>query len=171
MTNLEFLLRSLTMGIVATMTFDLWGVLLQRVLGIPAPDWSLLGRWIGHVQQGKIMHDNIRQSPPVLHERIVGWLTHYVVGTFFAAALLLIAGPAWARHPTLFPAVIAGLATVIFVWFFLMPAFGQGIAMSKNPVANRIRIVNVVSHFVLGIGFYIGAQVGNLISSIFATAP
>jgi hypothetical protein len=170
MTILELLLRSVAVGVVATMAFDLWAVLLQRALGVPAPDWSLLGRWIGHIPEGKIMHDNIRQSAPFRYERGLGWLTHYVVGTFFAAILLIAAGTGWTRHPTLLPAVAAGLGTIVFVWFILMPAFGQGIAMSKNPAANRIRVINIVSHLVLGVGFYVGAQMVNQLITIFGSA-
>jgi hypothetical protein len=165
MTILELVLRSLTMGVVATLLFDLWAVLLQRALGIPAPDWSLLGRWIGHLWAGKIVHENIRQAAPVQMERSIGWLTHYIVGTLFSAILLIAVGAGWARQPTLLPALAAGLATIVFVWFVLMPSFGQGFAMSKNPAANRIRIVNVVSHLVLGIGFYLGAQLANQLAS------
>jgi Protein of unknown function (DUF2938) len=170
MTILELLWRSVTVGVVATMVFDLWAVLLQRALGVPAPDWSLLGRWIGHIREGKIMHDNIRQAAPFSHERGVGWLTHYIVGTLFAAILLIAAGAGWVHHPTLLPAVAAGLATIVFVWFILMPAFGQGIAMSKNPSANRIRVINVASHVVLGVGFYIGAQLVNHLVVVFGSA-
>jgi Protein of unknown function (DUF2938) len=166
MTILELVLRALIMGVVATMTFDLWAILLQRLIGAPAPDWSLLGRWIGHFGEHKIMHDNIRQSAPVPQEQSIGWLTHYIVGTFFAAILLIAAGADWAHHPTLVPAIIAGLLTVVFVWFVLMPAFGQGIAMSKNPAASRIRLINIVSHLVLGIGFFIGAHLANQIVTI-----
>jgi hypothetical protein len=161
MTIAELLMRSSIIGVIATVTFDLWAVLLQRTLGSPAPDWGLLGRWIYHLREGTIIHDNIRLAAPFSHERLVGWLVHYTVGILFAAALLLATGVDWARNPTFTPALVAGLATIVFVWCVLMPAFGHGFAASKSPIANRIRMINIVSHAILGAGFYVGALLLN----------
>jgi peptidoglycan/LPS O-acetylase OafA/YrhL len=170
MTISELLLRSLIMGIIATMTFDLWAVVLQRTLGTPAPDWRLLGRWIYHTRTGQTMHDNIRLAAPFRYENAVGWLAHYTTGTLFAAALLIAAGPGWAHHPTLIPALVTGLATIGLIWCVLMPAFGHGFAASKSPIANRIRAINIVSHVILGVGLYGGARLANQLFATFGAA-
>ncbi|MDH7797479.1 MULTISPECIES: DUF2938 family protein [unclassified Beijerinckia] len=161
MTMLELLTRAVFIGIVATATFDLWAVLLRLTLGTPTPDWALLARWIAHLRTGRIVHDNIKLAPASPHEQVVGWLVHYTVGMVFAAILLLLAGSSWARAPTLLPALIAGFATIPFIWCVLMPAFGHGFAASKSPIANRIRAINIVSHAVLGVSFYTGARLLN----------
>lgn len=166
MVIVDYLLRAVIVGGTATLSFDLWSLLLQRLSGAPAPDWGLLGRWICHLGSGKVMHANIRASAPVRYERAIGWLAHYAVGTVFALMLLLGAGADWARHPTLVPALLVGLATIVFVWCILMPVFGHGVAASKSPIANRIRGINVVSHVVLGVGFYAGALLAQPLLSI-----
>jgi hypothetical protein len=170
MTFLELLVRASIMGVIATVMFDLWAVLLRLALGTPAPDWALLGRWVYHFREGKVFHDNIKLAPAGPHEHVVGWLMHYAVGMLFAAILLLTAGGGWARNPTLLPALLAGFATIIFVWCVLMPAFGHGFAGSKSPVANRVRMINIVSHAVLGTGFYIGARLLNAFLSVVGVA-
>lgn len=168
MTLLEWLTRAAFIGIVATATFDLWAVFLRLTLATPAPDWALLGRWISHLRAGKIFHDNIKLAPVSPHEHVIGWFVHYTVGIVFAAILLLVAGGGWARTPTFLPALIAGFATIPFIWCVLMPAFGHGFAASKSPVAPRIRLINVVSHAILGVGFYMGARVLNALLAVVA---
>jgi hypothetical protein len=39
----EFILRSLVIGIGATALFDLWGLALHLVFGLPAPAWGMGG--------------------------------------------------------------------------------------------------------------------------------
>ncbi|CAN5193290.1 hypothetical protein BH10PSE8_BH10PSE8_06300 [soil metagenome] len=60
----------------------------------------------------------------------------------------------WARNPTFLPALIVGLVTVGCGWFILAPGMGAGIAASKRPNANRIRLMNIIGHIVFAIGLY-----------------
>ena len=39
-------------------------------------------------------------------------------------------------------------------WFILQPGMGMGIAASKKPNANQIRLLNFVSHTLFAIGLY-----------------
>jgi Protein of unknown function (DUF2938) len=59
----------------------------------------------------------------------------------FAALLLSTFGLKWARSPSLLPALLIGLVTVLAPFLVLQPAMGAGIASSKTPNAafNRIR--------------------------------
>ena len=117
---------ALLVGAGATLATDLWAQLLRRGLGIPAPDWALVGRWFGHLAHGRFAHRNIVQTAPVRGERTIGWLAHYATGIVYAAALLVLAGTEWARHPTLLPALGFGVATVVFPYAVLQPGMGVG---------------------------------------------
>lgn len=155
----DFLFRSLVIGIGATALLDLWTLLLNRVFGWPLPNWGFVGRWFGHIPQGRFAHQNIATSSPVRNELAVGWIGHYLVGILFAAALLAIWGLDWARNPTLLPALIVGLVTVGCGWFILQPGLGLGVAASKRPDANRIRALNIANHIVFGIGLFLSALI------------
>ena len=142
------------MGVVATALLDLWALLLLRVFGFALPNWAMVGRWFGHLPAGRFHHDDIGQSPAVSQELHLGWLAHYLVGILFAAVTLLIGGPAWARAPGLLLPLVVGLVTVGCGWFILQPGMGAGIAASKKPERNRIRLLNILGHIVFGFGLY-----------------
>lgn len=154
---LDLLARSIFIGVVATALLDVWAIFLQRAFGIPRPNWGMVGRWFAHLPRGRFVHADIGASEPVANELTVGWVMHYVVGVVFALALLLWAGPAWSREPTFLPALVVGLVTVGAGWFILQPGLGIGVAASKKPNANQIRMLNIVGHVVFAIGLYGGA--------------
>ena len=151
---MEFLLRAVAIGIGATALFDLWQLLLNRLFGLPLPNWAMPGRWFAYLPRGKVSHEDIAKTPPVANERAIGWVMHYLVGILFAGIVLAIWGLAWARNPTFLPALIVGLATVGCGWFILQPGMGAGIAASKKPNANQIRLLNIAGHTVFAIGLW-----------------
>ncbi len=146
----------LLLGVVATLATDAWTLLL-RLLGIPVLDWAMVGRWVGHCVQGRVRHDRIAQAAAVRHERVLGWLTHYVTGLVFAAAFLALVGPAWIVRPTLLPSLIFGLATVAFPFLLLQPALGLGIAASRAARPWQARWRSLATHAVFGLGLYLAA--------------
>ncbi len=154
----EFLWRSIVLGVAATALLDLWALFLNRAFGIAPPNWALVGRWVGHLPQGRFVHDDIGKAALVPNELAIGWVFHYVVGIVFAAALLAIWGLGWARNPTFIPALIVGYVTIGCGWFILQPGMGAGIAAVKRPNAMQIRALNILGHTVFALGLY-GAAV------------
>ena len=150
----DFLFRSILIGVGATAIFDLWGLLLKQVFGLPGANWAPVGRWFCHLAGGKVFHDDIAKAPPFAHELAAGWIFHYLVGILFAAILLVVTPSGWAQQPTLMPPLVVGLVTVGAGWFVLQPGMGAGIAASKRPNANRIRMLNILGHIVFGLGLY-----------------
>ena len=159
MTNeLEFVVGSVVIGGGATVVMDLWLLLLRRGLGVRTLDYAMLGRCLGHVRRGTFVHANIAKAQPIRGELVIGWCAHYAIGIAFAALLLLISGPDWARSPSLTPAIAIGLATVAAPLFVLQPAMGAGIAASKTPNPNAARLRSVLTHAVYGLGLYASAS-------------
>lgn len=153
----EFLLRAALIGAGATLVMDLWGVFQKRVLGIQPLNYCLLGRWIGHFPHGQFMHENIAQSPRVRGECPVGWSAHYAIGIAFAALLLALWGFNWADEPTLGPALLVGIGTVVAPLFLMQPAMGAGMAASKTPRPNVARLRSLATHTIFGVGLYLSA--------------
>jgi hypothetical protein len=151
--RLEFVLCTLLIGSGATLVMDAWALLLGR-LGIPSLNFALLGRFIGHLPEGQWVHESIARAAPVRGELLLGWCAHYSIGITFAALLLSTFGLEWARSPSLLPALLIGIVTVLAPLFILQPALGAGIASSKTaaPLFNTVK--SLVTHTVYGLGLY-----------------
>jgi hypothetical protein len=154
---LDLLVRGVVMGVAGSAAMDVWSAVLRRRFGIPTLDYRLLGRWIGHFPRGRFMHERIASAEPVRAERAIGWLAHYAIGVTFALVLLAILGRSWADSPTIWPALLVGIGTIVAPWFVMQPAMGAGIAGSRtpNPIATRLR--NLGTHAVYGMGLYLAA--------------
>lgn len=153
----EFVIRSIVIGAGATLGMDLWAALLRR-FGIPSLNFALLGRWLGHLPQGRWIHASIGKAAPVSHELLLGWCAHYTIGISFAALLLGVFGLQWAQRPTLLPALIIGVVTVLAPLFILQPALGAGIASSNTPTPVFNTLKSLVTHMVYGVSLYIAAS-------------
>lgn len=113
-------------GIVATIVFDLFGVVAQGEWAVP----GLLAMTLG--------------AP-----FIVGVLMHYGIGitlaVIFAALLPLFAGPVWLRGVT-----FATIQTILGVWLFMMPMLGMGIAGAESPMGVMMGAMSLVQHWFFG---------------------
>jgi hypothetical protein len=155
--------RGLLMGVAGALLMDVWAYALRRRFGIQTLDYALLGRWIGHMPRGRFFHARIASAPSVPGERPLGWLAHYAIGICFALLLLAIWGIEWTWQPTVAPALIIGLGTIVAPWFVMQPAMGAGIAGSRTPSPTATRVRNLGSHAVYGLGLYFAALVLSLI--------
>jgi len=156
---METFLSVVFIGAGATAVMDLWMLFRTRVLRIPAQSYALVGRWLAGVPRGQFRHERIAASPPVRGELLIGWAAHYLIGIAFAALLLAIWGSDWARQPTLAPALIVGIGTVLAPFLVMQPGMGAGIAASRTPRPGAARVQSLVTHAIFGVGLYAAASV------------
>lgn len=149
----------LGLGAGATLVMDLWMLARQRLLRVPAPDYGLVGRWLGHMPSGRFVHARIAAAAPIRGERALGWIAHYLTGIAFAALLLAVAGPGWLRQPALLPALAVGIGTVAAPFLLMQPGMGAGIAARRTPRPGVARLHSLVTHAVFGLGLYLGGRV------------
>lgn len=149
----RMLLAALAVGIGATLVMDLWNLALKWTLGIPSLDYCLLGRWVLHLP-GTVRHESIAAAEPKRSECAAGWITHYGIGMTLALVFTLLLAPDWLAAPTLPPALLYGLVTVVFPFFLLQPALGLGVASSRTKDPSRARMKSLATHLVFGIGLY-----------------
>ncbi|MGH8238784.1 MAG: DUF2938 domain-containing protein [Steroidobacteraceae bacterium] len=146
-------------GTGATLVMDVWTLARQRLLHIPVLDYALVGRWLVHLTRGRLRHDSIAATPPVRGERAIGWIAHYAIGIAFAALLLGIWGVEWVSQPTIGPALILGIGSVVAPFFLMQPGMGAGIAASRTPRPAAARFQSLVTHTIFGLGLYMSAWV------------
>lgn len=157
MMDLEAFGQAILIGIGGTAVLDLWALALDRILKIPAPNWSMVGRWIGNMPRGRFSHSSMGAAPPVAGEAAIGWTAHYVIGAGYGLLLVAIFGAQWLEQPTLPPALVVAWVLLIAPFFIMMPGMGSGIAASRTPRPNAARLKSVVSHTIFGLGMYLTA--------------
>jgi hypothetical protein len=155
---MELIVRSILIGAGATLTMDAWAALLRR-FGIPSLNFAMLGRWVGHLPRGRLVHESIARAAPVKGELALGWATHYAIGISLAGVLLAIYGLEWAHAPTPLPALVVGVVTVAAPLLVLQPALGAGIASRRTPTPLRNSLKSLATHVVFGAGLYLAARV------------
>ena len=145
--------KIIVIGIGATFTMDVYAFIL-KLFGIKGLDYRFLGRWIGHFFNGKFFHIKIFNAPQIKFEQFIGQIAHYTIGVAFAFLLVILFEKKWLDNPSLFPALIIGLVTMIAPFFIMQPAFGFGIAGSNLPDPNKARMMSLIIHCIYGFGLF-----------------
>jgi hypothetical protein len=155
------LIQAILIGLGATLTFDLWGLFLKHAFQIAPSNICLVGRWLRYMPAGTFMHANLGSAPRKSAECAVGWIAHYLIGSTFALIFVGFAGTHWLQQPTLMPALVFGVVTVLAPFAIMQPAFGLGFAAAKlsNPTPARVR--SLMNHTAFGIGLYLFALLVN----------
>ena len=153
----NYILGAIAVGIGASLFMDLWNLFLKRAFSIQSLNYCLLGRWLCHMPGGTFRHASITAAPQKPFECTVGWIAHYTIGVTFALAFVVLLSGDWLARPTLLPALLYGIGTVVFPFFILQPSFGLGIAASRTPKATQAWLKSLVTHTVFGVGLYVCA--------------
>ena len=159
--NLEAtdLLSATVVGVGATLVMDLWNLFLNRAFGILSLNYCLLGRWLSYMPEGTLRHASITAAPRKPFECTIGWIAHYTIGIVLAVAFVAMASGGWLAQPTLVPALLYGIGTVVFPFFLMQPSLGLGIAASRAPNPTHARLKSFATHTVFGLGLYLCALV------------
>lgn len=144
-------------GIGATLIMDIWLLFLKRAFNISSLNYCLLGRWLCHMPAGTFKHASITAAPRKSFECTVGWIAHYSIGIGLVLGFVVLVSSDWLVRPTLLPALLYGIGTVVFPFFLMQPSFGLGIAASKTPNPMQARLKSLMTHTVFGIGLYLSA--------------
>lgn len=148
------ILGAIVIGLGASLLMDVWNLFLKRAFGIPSLNYCLLGRWLLHMPGGVFRHAGIGAAAPKPLECPVGWVAHYSIGVALAIGFIVAAPSDWLARPTLWPALLYGIATVVFPFFVMQPAFGFGLAASRTSNPLQARVKSLATHTVFGIGLY-----------------
>jgi hypothetical protein len=153
----------LLMGIGATALMDVWGVIRKPLLGVPSPDYGMVGRWFLHMPRGRFHHQTIAASAAIKGENIVGWTAHYLIGVVFAALLIVMFGASWMQQPTIIPALLVGVFTIVAPFCLMQPGMGAGFAASRTPKPNSARLQSLITHTVFGFGLYLSGLMAHFL--------
>lgn len=153
----QYVLSGAAIGVGASLLMDAWNLFLKRAFDIPSLNYCLLGRWFLHMPGGTFVHQSIAAAPARRFECPMGWLAHYTIGVVLALLFLALAPGDWLARPTVLPALLYGIGTVVFPLFVLQPSLGLGIASAKTPRPAQARLKSVGTHVVFGVGLHLSA--------------
>jgi len=148
---------AVAVGLGATVFMDVWALFASRAFGVPLANYCLIGRWLRYMPEGRFVHASIAAAPPKPAECAVGWITHYLTGVVYALVLVAIAPDGWLARPTLLPALLFGIGSVLVPYLIMQPAMGLGIAASKAPRPMPARLRSLMAHTAFGFGLYLSA--------------
>ena len=153
----KHIVGAFAIGIGATLIMDLWNLFLKRMFSFQSLNYCLLGRWFCHMPEGTFRHASIANAPEKPFECTVGRVAHYTIGVVFALVFVALVSGDWLVRPTLMPALLYGIGTVVFPFFIMQPSFGLGIAASRTSNPTQARLKSVATHTVFGVGMYVCA--------------
>ena len=144
-------------GIGAALIMDLWNLFLLRTFNISSLSFCVVGRWLSYMLLGTFTHSNIAAAPKRPAECAIGWVAHFLTGVTFALMLVILTSGRWLEHPSLLPALLVGVGTVVIPYCLVQPALGLGVASAKTPHPTQARLKSFMTHTVFGVGLYLSA--------------
>ena len=156
-TEATYLSGAVVVGLGATLFMDLWALFLKRAFSVASANYCLVGRWFRHMPEGTFVHASIVNASRKRFECTVGWIAHYVIGAVYALALVAFVSGSWLARPTLLPAMLFGIVSVLVPFLIMQPSFGLGIAASRTPNPTQARLRSLMAHTSFGIGLYVCA--------------
>ncbi len=156
-TEATVVLGTVAVGLGATLFMDLSAMLLKRAFSITSPNYCLVGRWFCHMPKGTFTHLSIADASQEHLECAVGWIAHYVIGAIYALMLVAIVSGGWLTRPTLLPALLFGVGTVLVPFLIMHPSLGLGVGASRTPNPTQARLRSLMAHTAFGIGLYVCA--------------
>jgi uncharacterized membrane protein YagU involved in acid resistance len=150
------IITGIVIGAGATLIMDVWNAFLKRAFNLVSLNYCMLGRWLRHMPAA-FRHASIAAAAPKSLECATGWIAHYAIGISMALGFVLLTQGDWLARPSLLPALLYGIATVVFPFLVLQPALGLGIASAKARRPVQARLKSLATHAVYGAGLYICA--------------
>ena len=150
------IIESILMGIFATLIMDfLAGILAKRKIIKPFITPDAIGRWFLYIFNGKFIHENINNTPPLENEKLWCSISHYLIGIGLAGVYLLIESIEPAIHNQIWVPLIYGIVTVFLPWFWLLPSTGYGFMASKTSNRSAVIKTNLINHTNFGLGLLV----------------
>jgi len=152
-------LRSVFVGILATITMDVLSVTALKLGLIAFLPPRLTGRWFASMARGQFLHTDIGRVPPINHEMAIAVPMHYAVGITLALLYLLMVSALRLSPRNLIVALAFALCTNLLPWLLMFPAMGYGWFGAHGPPGTRLFFSSLFTHCFYGVGLWIGVLI------------
>ena len=151
---MDMICLSIILGVIATIVMDIFSLLRSYIFRMTSFNYALLGRWFLTLKHGQLIHDSIILSQNKKHEKMIGWILHYLIGILLSYVYLIT--KLYFDNSNLFLIAIPfGLVTMLIPLLIMQPLLGFGFFASKTP--NPIKSIqnSTFAHLSFGIGLYL----------------
>jgi hypothetical protein len=150
--------RSVVIGLLATITMDIFSFTALKLGWIAFLPPRLTGRWFASMAHGQFLHRDIAQAPSINHEAAVAVPMHYLIGITLALLYLLISSSLGLAPRNPLAALGFALCSNLLPWLLMFPAMGYGWFGAHGPQGTRLFVSSLVTHGFYGIGLWFGAS-------------
>jgi hypothetical protein len=154
----ENIIFGIVVGIAATVTMDVLSSVARKTGLVVGAKGQWVGRWYLGIARGRFVHLNIADAPERTGELRAAQVGHYVIG--IVLAVFYVAGARWLGvSPDGFLVALGyGIATTVFPWLLVYPAFGFGPFGIKGPPELKLFSTSLVNHLFYGFGIWWSAK-------------
>ncbi len=150
------IIEMIFMGVFATIVMDfLAGILAKKKLIHPFISPEAIGRWFLYMFRGKLIHEDINQTPALKNEKLWCLISHYMIGIVLAGVYLFLELNTPIIRDHAWMSLLFGVVTVFLPWFWLLPSTGLGFIASKSPNRSLVIRTNLINHTNFGLGLLI----------------
>jgi len=154
-----FSMRSVLIGILATISMDVLSVTALKLGWIVFLPPRLTGRWFASVARGQFLHSDIGRVPPINYEMAIAVPMHYAIGITLTLLYLLLISALRFSPRNLIAALAFALCTNLRPWLLMFPAMGYGWFGTHGPPGTRLFFSSLVTHSFYGVGLWIGVLI------------
>ena len=143
-------------GVFATLFMDVCAAFLVKLKVIhPFISSKEPGRWFLYMFKCKFFHENISKTPPLKNEKLWSLISHYLIGIFLTGFYLYLDVKFPIVKNQTWLAIIYGMTTVVFPWFWLLPSLNLGFIARKSEKRLQIIKTNMLNHTNFGLGIFL----------------
>ena len=153
-----FSIRSVLIGILATITMDVLSITALKLGLIAFLPPRLTGRWFASLARGQFLHSDIGRVPPINYEMAIALPMHYIVGITLALLYLLLVSALRLSPRNLITVLAFALCTNVLPWLLMFPSMGYGWFGTHGPQGTRLFMSSLVTHSFYGIGLWFGSS-------------
>ncbi len=150
------LFEILISGVFSTLIMDVCAIfLVKRKIIHPFITSNEIGRWFLYMFRGKFIHVDISKTPPLKNEKLWSHLSHYIIGVILVGFYLYLVYRYPVFSKNIWLAIIYGIATIVFPWFWLLPSLNLGFIATKSEKRLQIIKTNIFNHTNFGLGIFL----------------
>lgn len=139
-------------GLLGTAAMDALNLMSARLGLVARIDVAMIGRMAAGWRAGRFRYASPEEIAAVPHERMQGYVAHYLIGVAFAVPFFL--GWKLAMGGMLPPsyALAYGIATTVGPYLLIYPVMGLGVAGLRSPDGLRAPLSSLANHTFYGMG-------------------